>query len=67
MSDHDGRHAARLELSQRGRQSSLAFGVEICVGLVQHHQLRVTVQSACEGDALSLTAGQYRARPICVS
>ena len=63
MPDHDGGHAARLELCERGAQRRFALRVEIGVGLVQHHQPRIAVQRSRERDALALTARQDARRP----
>ena len=59
MRDDDGDAAAGADAGDGARQRLLALGVEVRVRLVQHHQERIAVERAGEGDALPL-AGRER-------
>jgi hypothetical protein len=56
VADHNDRRAARLQSVQRGLQRGLAFGVEVGIGLVEHHRARLPIWRARQRDALALTA-----------
>ena len=54
MGDHDDDAAALADALDRGRQRHVAVGVEIGIGLVEHHQERIAVERARQPDQLPL-------------
>ena len=61
MRDDDHDAAALAHAEDGAAQRLVALGVEIGIGLVEHHQERIAVERARERDALRLAGRQRRA------
>ena len=59
--DHHNQGAAQPQRLDGLQQCRNAGVIQIGVGLVQHHELRISQHCACQGDALTLAAGQHSA------
>ncbi len=57
MGDDDHDPAARAHAEDRLGQRLLALGIEIGIGLIQHHEEGVAKERACQCDALLLARG----------
>ncbi len=62
MGHHDADAPPRPDPEDRRGEGVLALGVEVGVGLVQHHEERVAVEGAGEADALALACREAGAR-----
>ena len=58
MRDHDDDAAVLAQGADGAHQAVLAVGIEIRIGLVEHHQERIAVNRARQPDALALSARQ---------
>ena len=54
MCDHDGDAAALAYAHDGAAQRLVAFGIEIRVRLVQHHEERIAIERTRERDPLRL-------------
>ena len=59
--DHDDDAAALAHALNGGRQRDVAVGVEIGIGLVEHHQERIAVERPRQPDQLPLSGRECRA------
>ena len=60
--DHDALRP-RLQRAERREQRHLALGIQVRIGLVEHHEARVAVEGARERDALALSRRRARRPP----
>jgi hypothetical protein len=59
--DHDGDTASRPHPCNRLGQRFLAFGIQIGIGLVEHHQERLAVERTRQSNSLLLAGGERSA------
>ena len=60
MSDDDDDAAALPHTEDRLGQGGIAFGIEIGIGLVEHHQEGIAIERPGKGDALALPGREGR-------